>query len=66
MKTVVIEPMKNKIGFDIEFCSRLSELLSLGTDVPLIFLFWSKVSVKLKSENFHHKKNQKSNGEFNV
>lgn len=39
MKTVVIEPMKNKIGFDIEFCSRLSELLSLGTDVPLIFLF---------------------------
>lgn len=40
MKTVVIEPTKNKIGcFDIESCSRLSELLSLGPDIPLIFLF---------------------------
>lgn len=52
MKTVVIEPTKNKIGFDIESCSRLSKLLSLGPDIPLIFLFWSEVSVKLKCENF--------------
>lgn len=33
MKTVVIEPMKNKIAFDIKLCSRPSELLTLGTDV---------------------------------
>lgn len=39
MKTVVIEPTKNKIGCDIESCRRLSELLSLGPDIPLIFLF---------------------------
>lgn len=48
MKIVVIEPRKNKIRFNIESCSRLSELLSLGADVPLILLFWKEVSVKLK------------------
>lgn len=49
MKTVITEPMKNKIGVDMESCSRLSEL---GTDVPLISLLWSEVSVKFKGENF--------------